>query len=181
MDTDGLILATFIIVLGIVIFTIIAAVIRFFRTKGSIASKFSKMFAGILPAGSSVPSDTAADKDIVKEDAKKDPVELIKKIFIDNGTMNVELYNLYIKNDDARLKLAERLCEALYDMRDNNGYPMLYRNEPAEGYYAHAISSALANVGEAMVNPDVEITEQNRNNFRDYIVKAFPYMEIFIA
>ena len=184
MDTDGLILATFIMVLGIVVFSIIAAGIRFFRTKGSMASRFSKMFAGVLSAGSSVPnpSVTAADKAIVKEVAKKDPVELIKKIFIDNGTMNVELYNRYIKNDYARLKLSERICEAFYDLKDVRGYPILYRdNEPAEGYYAQAISAALANIGEAMVDADVEITEQNRNNFRDYIVKAFPYMEVFIA
>ena len=155
--------------------------IRFFRTEGSIASKFSKMFAG-APVPNSITPYKDADKAIVAEVAKMDPVVLIKQIFIDDGTINKELYDRYINNEYARFKLAERLCSSLYSMRDAEGNPILTREgEPTEGFYAHAISSALGNVGAATVSTDVKITEPDKAIFKEYIVKAFPDMETFIV
>lgn len=173
MDTDGLILAIFIMVLGIIIFTIIAAMIRFFRADGSIASKLSRMFAG-----ASVPPYTDADKAIVEEVAKMDPVVLIKRIFIGDGTLNEDLYRRYIKNTYARRKIAERL----YSMRNADGKPLISRDyEPAEGYIAHAISSALGNIGEAMVDSDVEITKESKNAVQEYIAVVVPEMKAVIV
>ena len=173
MDTDGLILATFIMVLGIIIFTIIAGMIRFFRTEGSITSKLSRMFAG-----ADIPAPSYTDEAIVEEVAKMDPVVLIKRIFIDDGAINRELYDRYIKNAYARLKIAE----LLYSMRNADGIPLITRDyEHDEGYITHAISSALVNIGDAMVDADVEITEKSKGIVQKYIAVVVPEMETLIV
>ncbi len=142
--------------LVLVLLVIVVLVLQFISMKRWFpTARFTKVLGGVY-----------LNIDPIERLDGKDPISFIKAIYTNPNGLNVELYERYIEDDNARPEIAYAL-KAYID--PNTRQPVLKRDDYDDDYLGSELAKVLRDIGQAMQSDEHIVRESTRAYVREYL------------